>query len=154
MRLITLHMSTCERQIVGAGSHAIRQKTTVDINDHEATIEIVLRSQLFARCMEARSRLFQIPEYQNSKAVATVKSDTGNRAVFAAISATELPASSIWLGTHIKTTLVTPDNKPCTRFKISISECVRGLNFKDFVDPIESQTGTGACRLIYHAYTH
>jgi len=57
MRLITLSMSTCERRIVGAGSHAIRQKTTVDINEYEAMIEIVQKSQLFAHCTVARFTL-------------------------------------------------------------------------------------------------
>jgi len=47
MHLMTLHMSTCERRIVGAGSHVIRQNTTVDKNDYEATIEIVV---IFKQC--------------------------------------------------------------------------------------------------------
>jgi len=50
----------------------------------------------------------------------TVKSDTGvSRAAFAAILTAELPASPTWLGTLIKITMVPPDNKPCTRHKIS-----------------------------------
>jgi len=30
-----MRLSTCERRIMGAGIHAIRQKTTVNINEYE-----------------------------------------------------------------------------------------------------------------------
>jgi len=58
MRLMTLHMSTCERRIVGAGSHVNRQQTTVDEDEYEATIEIVLRKE--SAVLTLYSSAFQI----------------------------------------------------------------------------------------------
>jgi len=81
----------------------------------------------------------------------TAKLDTGkSNAAFTSISDAELPASPTRLGTHIKTTLIHPHNKPCMCYEIS---AMRGCERSRIWllcghDTVRNDQDLTACRLI------